>query len=173
MKKLLWLFFLVILAGKPVLAEDGEEPWIHMPQGAKPSYMGIHGGTMPVSLLVSSDGSSLFTFVGQTGDDFMEVLRKAKKPLPSFGNSTSSYMPARRDTGLFAGNATETIPVFSLPGSAYLRPGISQHLQPFGLSDEPSAIEGDVERPRIAPLTRSFRFFRLPEYLKPKRGPNK
>ena len=45
-----------------------------MPAGARPTYMGIHGGTMPVSLLVYGDGSSLVTFVGRTGNDFLEML---------------------------------------------------------------------------------------------------
>ena len=171
MKKLLWLFFLF---GFPVAsASAAEEAWTHMPAGARPAYMGIHGGTVPVSLLVSSDGNSLFTFVGQTGNDFMEALRRVRKPLPTLGNSTRlSAAPAKAATGLFAGNATESVPVFTLPAEAYSGSGLSQHLQPFGLSDEPSSIEGDVARPRVFQLARPFRLFRLPDYFQPRRSQN-
>ena len=32
------------------------EGWTAMPAGARSTYLGIHGGTVPVSLLVSRDG---------------------------------------------------------------------------------------------------------------------
>ena len=79
-------------------AADG---WVIMPAGARPTYMGIHGGTMPVSLLVSDDGSSLLTFVGRTGNDFLDVLRRTDVRMPSLLNAT-----AARDTaggGLLTG----------------------------------------------------------------------
>ena len=50
--------------------------WTAMPAGARSTYLGIHGGTVPVSLLVSRDGMSLVSFVGQTGNDFLELLRR-------------------------------------------------------------------------------------------------
>ena len=53
------------------------EGWTAMPAGARSTYLGIHGGTVPVSLLVSRDGMSLVSFVGQTGNDFLELLRRA------------------------------------------------------------------------------------------------
>ena len=59
------------------------EGWTAMPAGARSTYLGIHGGTVPVSLLVSRDGMSLVSFVGQTGNDFLELLRRADVRLPS------------------------------------------------------------------------------------------
>ena len=53
------------------------EGWTAMPAGARSTYLGIHGGTVPVSLLVSRDGMSLVSFVGQTGNDFLVLLRRA------------------------------------------------------------------------------------------------
>lgn len=131
--------------------------------------MGIHGGTMPVSLLVSRDGHSLFSFVGRTGDDFLEALRQAHKPLPTFGNSTR-LAPPRAPAGLFAGNSTESAPVFSLPGAARLMEDSCRHLQPFGLSDAPSSIEGRVLKPNPAPEARPLRIFGLRDYFQPRRG---
>lgn len=54
--------------------------WVRMPAGAKAAYMGIHGGTMPVSLLVAADGSSLLAFAGRTGNDFLDALRMGGWP---------------------------------------------------------------------------------------------
>ena len=69
------------------------EGWTAMPAGARSTYLGIHGGTVPVSLLVSRDGMSLVSFVGQTGNDFLELLRRADVRLPSLLSSVlgSSY----------------------------------------------------------------------------------
>lgn len=143
------------------------EDWTFLPAGAKPSYMGIHGGTMPVSLVVSDDGTSLLSFVGRTGNDFLEVLRNVLLPVPSFGNSTGYGLPPLSgQTSLFAGNATTTLPVFSLSGDALAR----LDLAPFGLSHQPISIEGAVEKPETFPHSRKFRLFFLPDYFQPKRG---
>lgn len=169
MKKLaVFLFMLAVsvfsapVAG--ICGEAGAEQWTVMPAGAKPSYMGIHGGTMPVSLLVSDDGSSLFTFVGRTGNDFMEVLKKAHMPLPTFGNATWSYGAAGRGGQLFAGNATASLPVIAISGDALA--GLERHLQPFGLSEERLSIEGEVVKPESFPHAKSFRTFFLPDYFR-------
>lgn len=145
-----------------VLAAENEN-WTVMPAGAKSSYMGIHGGTMPVSLLVAADGSSLFTFVGRTGNDFMEVLKKNHLPLPSFGNATWSYQPRSRDAKLFAGNATASLPVIAVSGEMLMRK--YSRLQPFGLSAEPLSIEGQLMKPQSFPHAKSLRTFFFPDYF--------
>ena len=66
-----------------------EPGWISMPAGARSAYLGIHGGTVPVSLLATSTGNSLISFVGQTGNDFLALLRKAELRLPSFFNNST------------------------------------------------------------------------------------
>lgn len=153
--------------------EDGsqENQWVEMPAGAKPSYMGIHGGTMPVSLLVSDDGSSLLSFVGRTGNDFLEVLRKAYLPFPSFANATrakfSSMVNVSERGKIYAGNATASMPVLSLSTSPVTSPDWISHFQPFGLSEEPLSIEGNVSRPEIIPLPKKYRVFFLPERFFP------
>lgn len=122
-----------------------------------------------MSLLASDDGTSLFTFVGNTGNDFMEVLKKVHIPLPSFGNATRKALPyAHQQTGLFAGNATVSMPVFSLSGDILAALDLGE-LQPFGLSSQPLSIEGKVEKPVSYPHARSFRLFFMPDYLHPRR----
>ncbi|MCL1985849.1 MAG: hypothetical protein FWG59_05315, partial [Betaproteobacteria bacterium] len=49
--------------------------WVYMPAGARAAYIGIHGGTVPVSLLTSRDGTHMVALVGQTGNDFLQTLK--------------------------------------------------------------------------------------------------
>ena len=81
MRNTLFLFCLLLTALMPAIAWSNDnqglpeqQGWVVMPAGARPAYFGIHGGTMPVSLLVYGDGSSLVTFVGRTGNDFTPGL---------------------------------------------------------------------------------------------------
>lgn len=140
------------------------EEWFIMPAGARPAYFGIHGGTMPVSLLVADDGSNLFTFVGRTGNDFMEVLKKVHTPLPTLGNATWALPGGAKETGLVAGNATASLPVMPF-SRANLEGGLAP--QPFGLSTEPLSIEGRVMKPAIFPHARSLRVIFRPDFLRP------
>lgn len=172
---LIVFFAWIQIAGLALAAQESPpappEDWTIMPAGAKQSYMGIHGGTMPVSLLVSGDGSALFSFVGRTGDDFLNALRGAHLPLPSFGNSTKPAHPALAGgaASLFAGNATSTLPVFSISGGSLARAETINQLAPFGLSSQPLSIEGSVVKPESFPHARAIRPFRLPDYFQPRR----
>lgn len=144
-------------------AADDAGKWVEMPAGGKPAYLGIHGGTMPVSLLVTGDGAALLTFVGRTGNDFLEALRQAG--LPSLGNSTHPVsLPAITADGkasLFAGNATASLPVITLSGDVLSRQEWFQDLEPFGLSAMPLSIEGKVAKPN-SPISR-YRVLFLPD----------
>ena len=145
------------------------EGWTAMPAGARSTYLGIHGGTVPVSLLVSRDGMSLVSFVGQTGNDFLELLRRADVRLPSLlgsilGSSHGGSM-------LLAGRAQRSMPVLYVLGDrlAAMPHGL-QGLPPFGLSDKPLSIEGNISLPpRRNPAARSYRLHIDPRYLDPRR----
>lgn len=162
-----------VFAGDSSKQAATDDAWVTMPAGGKPAYMGIHGGTMPVSLLVSHDGSSLLSFVGRTGNDFLEVLHSAYTSLPSFGNATrrnaGNVDLSRTATGIFAGNATNTMPVISLSGDVLSNPTLLERLQPFGLSDEPLVIEGQVAMPKSLSPVKKYRNFLLPNYFKPEK----
>lgn len=141
------------------------EGWTAMPAGARSTYLGIHGGTVPVSLLVSRDGMSLVSFVGQTGNDFLELLHRADVRLPSLLTSIlgSSYGGSM----LLAGRAQRSMPVLYVLGDrlAAMPQGL-QGLQPFGLSDKPLSIEGNISLPpRRNPAARSYRLHIDPRYL--------
>ena len=116
--------------------------WIVMPEGARQAYFGIHGGTIPVSLLATSEGTSLVTFVGATGNDFLSLLRRAEIRMPSLLNGTQPGKPLARlplipgrGCKLTAGSSTTSLPVFYLSDEMLARlaatPGM---LQPVGLS---------------------------------------
>lgn len=182
MNKFMHLFLLAVLltfilhnqkalAGKSAsdASNYDDTEWITMPAGGRPAYMGIHGGTMPVSLLVSGDGNALLTFVGRTGNDFLEALRATDLPLPSFLNGTQPKSGNLPQSDLFAGNATKSLPVIALSGDNLAKLLSPEKLQPFGLSDEPLSIEGEVERPTFTPQVRNKLSLFLPAYFQPRR----
>ena len=60
-------------ASKPASTTELDSPdngWVVMPAGAKQAYIGIHGGTVPVSLLATREGTSLVSFVGARATTF-------------------------------------------------------------------------------------------------------
>lgn len=172
MKKI-FLFFLLVLLGAPSLLQANpdispdstlsptDNGWVTMPAGARPAYLGIHGGTMPVSLLATDDGSALLTFVGRTGNDFLQALRDAAMPV--FANSTRRSQVAleRLSSGLFAGNATASLPVIALSGDVLANQAWFDSLYPFGLSPQPLSIEGTVNLPDSPSAVRRYRQFFL------------
>jgi hypothetical protein len=94
---------------------DADDGWVHMEQGSRPAYVGIHGGTAPLSLLRSPEGD-IFTLTGNTGNDFSRILRNDI---------------ARNATKLSADAAAAT---FS--------PLQDENLRPFGLSNPPGFGDG-------------------------------
>ena len=176
-----YLFFLTLIAILSISlpaysvptdkkSSANEDEWTSMPAGGRPAYMSIQGGTMPVSLLVAGNGKALLTFVGRTGNDFLEVLKATDLPLPSLLNATKSHsnpLPLPANCGLFAGNATASLPVIALSGEKLA--AHQDKLQPFGLSDQPLCIEGEILRPAATSKAKSCRLFFLPAFLQPKR----
>lgn len=172
MRGSLFSFFLSALSLLALASASVAEPsknagdeWVYMPAGAKPAYVGIHGGTMPVSLFVSGDRAALMPFVGQTGNDFLEVMRKSWFPLPSFGNSTYYHRGAliAQPEGLYAGTPGASMPVAPFAGD--LRSGL-RGLQPFGLSPEPLDIEGEVSKPAVSAPPRKYRLLDSRDFFK-------
>ena len=175
-KKSLLCLLALLLSALPVQAKEDTEataPWVRMPAGARPTYMGIHGGTMPVSLLVSDDGTSLLTFVGRTGNDFLEVLHRTEFQMPSLlkkaaQNSTKESLT--QGVILQAGDTKDTMPVIYITGLGFLRSTLDHaELLPFGLSEKPVSIEGNVRLPQSpTPRRPRYRLFFQPSYLTPR-----
>jgi hypothetical protein len=150
---------------KPDAVKDGQgEGWVSLEPGARPAYVGIQGGTAPVTLFRAPDGEIL-TYTGNTGNDFMHILR---------GNGSVPEKPTRHEPG--DGHADAPVAGAGASGaegladnqlSTTLGPA-TQALQPFGLSTPPSVVEAmrqeeatpppppklaqPVERPRAKPL---------------------
>lgn len=80
-------------AASGAAAED-EAVWGEMPAGARPVYIGIHGGTVPVSLLTAGDGSPMIAQVGLTGTDFLHFMRRGvAQQAASAGQTPASLSP--------------------------------------------------------------------------------
>lgn len=164
-------------------------PWVNMPAGARVTYIGIHGGTVPVSLLTDKDGTSMVTFVGQTGNDFLRVLLRSDisenmpatsmepvaklkvEALPSTGQTLNgperAITPSGNATVLQAETAVGNIPVIYVTGKGFARMDLpdTQWL-PFGLSEKPLQLEGQVVKPMGVTKIKKQRRFSLPKSLK-------
>lgn len=117
-----------------------------MPAGARPAYIGIHGGTVPVSLLTSKDGQSMVTFVGRTGNDFLSMLHKTSIRPPQAGGQGQTS-PANNATVLMAESPVGSIPVFYATGKGFARMDLADGWLPFGLAEKPLLLEGQAAKP--------------------------
>ncbi|MDR3358560.1 MAG: hypothetical protein LBN96_06890 [Desulfovibrio sp.] len=187
-----WLVHSPVLAADPVADDRG---WTIMPAGARPAYMGIHGGTMPVSLLVVADGSSLLGFVGRTGNDFLDVLRSTKvsffSGLPFNGNADKESAVNSGEAAKYreniagisdrgtsgginsvfvTGNGLTSLPVIQIGSGLAALPFTTEQLLPFGFSDKPLSIEGDVAPPAKSAPVHRYRLVFEPQYLQPRKA---
>ncbi len=55
-------------------ASVDEEAWITMPEGNRATFVGIHGGTVPITIFSSEDGK-MVALPGNSGKDFLNILR--------------------------------------------------------------------------------------------------
>ena len=147
-----------------------EVVWGEMPAGARTTYIGIHGGTVPVSLLTAGDGSPMIALVGLTGSDFLHFLRSKGKmaeeppaetpatpaasgPLPPAPSSTEDLpatpppVPSESNaTLLLAGSPSGDIPVIYATGRAFERMSlVPANWAPFGLTEKALSVEGEVK----------------------------
>lgn len=163
----LWVWCSPVCAAEPFSGLPQGEGWVVMPAGARRSYMGIHGGTMPVSLLVAADGQSLLTFVGRTGNDFLQMLRETDVPLPTLLNSTITAEAMTKGQALLPATAGH-LPIMA--AKTHPPAGVSSGpLAHFGLSAMPLAGEGTISRPHPPTPERKFRISFSADFLQPRR----
>jgi len=169
---------------QPAYAEPGKNvpasQWVHMPAGARAAYVGIHGGTVPVSLLTSRDGTHMVALVGQTGNDFLRTLKVnsgatgAHHPAhseilsshngeedmevlhlplqaPTAPPALPPYRLTKNATLLMAGTAVGAMPVVYATGHSFAR--LNQLYTDsllFGISENSPLLEGSVKAPTKA-----------------------
>ncbi len=58
------------------VAEEHSEAgdWVSLPESDRSSFVGIHGGTAPVSVMGNEISPAEETITGRTGDDFVQLL---------------------------------------------------------------------------------------------------
>lgn len=118
-RTLLFCFWLLAAVAAPC-AEAAELPsgatrpaaddvvWGEMPAGARPVYIGIHGGTVPVSLLTAGDGSPMIAQVGLTGTDFLHFMRRGASQQAPRADQTPPSPPSTPPALDHAGQNRET-----------------------------------------------------------------
>lgn len=159
-------------------ARQSSDSWSTMPSGARPAYIGIHGGTVPVSLLTSKGGSTMIALVGETGSDFLRVLRgsNASTPVevapqvaqaselpasPATASATATVAhegvppatalpdPGANGTLLFAATASGNVPVIYTTGRSFEDMDItSTKWTPFGLDEQTVKAETQTSVPK-------------------------
>ena len=66
---------LAIAPVRAVAEERGEtNDWVSLPESDRSAFVGIHGGTAPVSVMGSEISPAEETVTGRTGDDFVQLL---------------------------------------------------------------------------------------------------
>ena len=70
-----------------------EQGWVQIEPGMRPAYVGIHGGTAPLSVVRASNGT-LFAVTGQTGNDFMHVLKRNNASLAGSSSAQNNKAEA-------------------------------------------------------------------------------
>ncbi len=160
-------------AGETTHEDAGPVQWVEMPAGARKTYIGIHGGTVPVSLLTAGDGTPMIAQVGLTGSDFLHFLRSGGKPdreLVLFDITAENEaapapvavpaLPTRNATVLLAGTAAGDVPVIYATGRSFEDMSlVPDNWAPFGLTQKPLSAEGTVKvfTPRSGPKRRPSR----------------
>lgn len=160
-----------------------ESAWGEMPAGARSVYIGIHGGTVPVSLLTAGDGSPMIAQVGLTGTDFLHFMRRGTAAsddtslvpaaLPDSGSDSGlkngqtdppARLPQNKATLLLAGRSQGDVPVIYATGRNFERLSlVPTNWAPFGLTETPLSLEGEVRilnQPRKLPRYRRGRRLR-------------
>ena len=114
---------------------------------------------------------------GQTGNDFLALLRKAELRLPSFFNNStqtrvSDLLSNAEHLGalqLSAGSSQSSLPVISLSyDSVFSLAAKPEMVQPFGFSENPLRIEGHVSRPDQQVQQPRYHLLVEPEHLNPR-----
>jgi len=98
--------------------------WVRVSPGARPAYVGIHGGTAPVSLRIAPDGS-VIAVTGHSGNDFTQILHNRPPDgaaLPDFSTGASvqaALLPVGLDLSATAPLAPEGRPEIKTAGRAF------------------------------------------------------
>ena len=156
------------LYASDLAAPAADAGWTCMPAASRATYIGIHGGTVPVSLLTSPDGTHMVALVGRTGNDFLRALKvqdlaARSEPPAGLQNDAETrellatadelllYPPrplAANATVLMAGTALGEVPVIYATGQSFARMGnFAENFLPFGLSNHSPLFEGAVKEP--------------------------
>ena len=136
-------------APTPVADKGGDKKkeevvWGEMPAGAKTTYIGIHGGTVPVSLLTAGDGSPMIALVGLTGSAFLNFLRTHGRlqEEPLFADNTGIYAPGAHPSDITdsAAQPTAAEPTTPQPAGNATQPITGNATQPVSANETAQQI---------------------------------
>lgn len=137
--------------------------WVSLEPGTRPAYVGIHGGTAPITLLRSPEGA-LFAYTGTTGNDFLQILRsrgmadnktgqlppqEILSPAPK-QSATAKTLASLKNSQTGKKNGLSADPF----RKEHMRQSLSEPLLPFGLSNPDGLVlvMEDREGKGVTPL---------------------
>ena len=135
-------------AVQPPVQEAPEPVWEEMPVGARTAYIGIHGGTVPVSLLTAGDGSPMIAVVGLTGNDFLNFIRSKGKLEEEL---VLSDAPASTDTTPLYPPTPKVLPPRRMPAHIMIPEVEARALRMAKMSRMEAQQNAQKEAARLAP----------------------
>ncbi len=60
---------------------EADEEWVCMPEGGKPAFVGVQGGTVPATVFYSGDKKETTAQAGLGSNDFLEAVQGGKETL--------------------------------------------------------------------------------------------
>lgn len=92
----------------PQESASKDATWLHLEPSIRPVYVGIHGGTAPVTLLRGDDGS-VYAITGQTGNDFILALRSGNASVQKSSNASISEVVSTNEQMNFLDFSREAV----------------------------------------------------------------
>jgi hypothetical protein len=130
---------------------EEQRGWVRVSPGIRPVYVGIHGGTAPVSLRVAPDGS-IIAVTGHSGNDFTKIIHSQPPSgavVPDFSTGASALAVLSKGSGQ----------------------GASAALLPVGLDVSGSDFFAHNDRPGGKTAGHSFKPLKLGSYKRVLRRP--
>lgn len=77
----LGLSFLSMASNACAQPDEDNDEWVSMPEGGKPAFVGVQGGTVPATVFYSEDRKDTTTRVGFGNNDFLEAVHGSDESL--------------------------------------------------------------------------------------------
>lgn len=103
----------LVAFAEPEAGPEGDidrDGWTSMPEGGKPAFVGVQGGTAPASVFYTEDGADITTQVGLGSNDFLEAVQGEERELTAENLIPFGYVEEVSETANVASREPEALP---------------------------------------------------------------